>query len=741
MKECARCSACFEDAESRCPHDGSELEASLPGPTRIDGKYQLLRRLGQGGMGVVFRARHLGLQRDLALKVLRSSEAWDEKAFARFRLEAEALGRLDHPCIVNVTDFGVDPRGKGLPYLVTEVLDGQPLSERIARDGLIPLDEALALLEPIVAAVDFAHSRGVLHRDLKPHNVFVCRGTGSTASLKLLDFGLARFGEWTRSGRGVPLPAARPPKTVGADDDTGDLPTLEGSLETLSTPLARPSDPGPTDQGSIAGTPLYMAPERFTEAASTAATDIYALGVLAYQLVVGQPPFGGDLRALMDQHVRATPPAPSARRPDLPSEMDEPLLAPLAKDPALRPRSGAAFLHALRAAERAARVRAWRAAELPLRLGLAAALTVALPLVAPAVERWGAVGGLERRLVDARFAIARPTAPDPRLTLLVLDEASLDGMPAALGDARTAEVVASGLEDAFAAGALGVAIDALLPAAWSRAPGFSRFVLRHADGLTLAAQVSPGSDAVGPEVLQGLTAAALGPESVRRLFGFVNVETDPDGVVRRVRARTPGAQGGPLAAWAVRAASTLPGRTTAQPAADARDPGTTSPFWIDYTVDSDRFPTIAWKDLTRVISAEPARLRGKLVLFAFDPAASGDRHRVPAWHRGSREWPGIVLQAVVTQTVLSGFPVRRHGAGQWVLALAAAVAFAGVLCAPRWAPFLALGVAAAVAYVVVAFAIFRETRLLLPLATPLVLLGAGLLATTVARLRLAPFPR
>ena len=191
MRECPTCSVCYDDAEELCPHDGAALTPTLDGALLVDGKYRLEKRLSQGGMGVVYLARHLDLQRLFALKLIRSTGGWKAPQLARFRLEAETLGRLKHPGIVDVTDFGVDPRAGGLPYLVMERLEGTTLLERCRSRGRLSLDEALPILAAVGRAVDFAHDQDVLHRDLKPDNVFLS-GNGDGLVVKLLDFGLAR---------------------------------------------------------------------------------------------------------------------------------------------------------------------------------------------------------------------------------------------------------------------------------------------------------------------------------------------------------------------------------------------------------------------------------------------------------------------------------------------------------------------------------------------------------------------
>ena len=265
MRECPTCSSCQDDAEERCPRDDAALVKTLVGARLVDGKYRLERRLSQGGMGVVYLARHVGLQREFAVKLIRSTGGWDAAQLARFRLEAETLGRLKHPGIVDVTDFGIDGRGGGLPYLVMEHLEGTTLMERCRSNGPLPMGEALPILAAVGRAIDFAHQHGVVHRDLKPANVFLC-ADGPGHAVKLLDFGLAR-----RGGQPSPPSGHRSPISANAETlvqgyplgvDLSNAPTLDAGHETASAPNPFPASTM-TPPGSLAGTLLYMAPECF----------------------------------------------------------------------------------------------------------------------------------------------------------------------------------------------------------------------------------------------------------------------------------------------------------------------------------------------------------------------------------------------------------------------------------------------------------------------------------------------
>ena len=269
----------------------------------IGKKYRLEERLGEGAVGVVYRAVHVGLEKAFAIKLLKTTgPPSSAAALERFRREAVALGRLRHPNIVKVTDFGTDGVEGGLPYIVTEFLEGRPLSEVCRGRGPLPLAQALPLLEQIAAAVDAAHEAGVLHRDLKPGNVFVCSESLESPNVKVLDFGLA--------------------KLLAGPDEFSDGTSLVGA-ESL---------PGLTTTGSLMGTPLYMAPELLRRGKASRSSDIYSFGVLAYEILGGKPPFQGRLDEVLTGHLK-TPPLPLP----LPPRVWQSLWATLQKDPARRP--------------------------------------------------------------------------------------------------------------------------------------------------------------------------------------------------------------------------------------------------------------------------------------------------------------------------------------------------------------------------------------------------------------------
>jgi serine/threonine protein kinase len=741
MKECPQCLTCLDDAAGECPHDGAKLVTGFDGNRIIDGKYRVDRRLGRGGMGVVYLARHLGLQRNFALKLINLPHA-DGSVAERFRVEARALGRLKHPHIVEVTDYGVDPRGKGLPYLVMEYLEGTTLHAECQKAGALPIEGALPVFCSIARAIDYAHEQGVLHRDLKPVNILLTRANAEAQTVKILDFGLARLvqeparqGRLAAASRAERAPDAVPPNS-SLSDEADEMETLDIRSEhraSRALGASAESTNSLQEEGVIEGTPAFMAPEIIQGRAATAASDIYAFGVLIYEVVVGMLPFSGTPLQMLSGHVKVAPPPPSTLRHELPSEVNAALLAPLEKDPERRPKSAAAVVRAIQSAWLNVQRRKWREREIPRRVRLAALLALVLALLTLPLERTALVQALERRAVDMRFLSQPRSAPDPRLLVVLVDEASLAADPTPL--AEKADQFGRELEKVFFAGARGVAIDFLLPSQWSRSENFSKLILKHSEQLTLAALASPSGQAIGTDCISDLTAAAMDPAQLSRLFGFVNMDEDPDGVVRRGRLWFVDQDGAKRNSWVARAAGAVAGRPGTSPAAAER-------FWIERSVDWNRIQTISWKDLPTKLEYDSSFFQGRLLLVGGNFAGSGDDYRLPA-HSGSTETvPGVVLQALMVDTILSGLPVRELPRLFWLLGLGLGLAalLAIALCVPRFAAAATLCVGVEVFYFAAAFVFFRHARILAPVAAPLL---TGFVASSlgfVLKSRLAAYP-
>jgi tetratricopeptide (TPR) repeat protein len=261
---------------------------------RLGGRYRLGAVLGRGGMGTVYRATREDTGDEVAVKVLRHELASAPDARARFEREARAVGRLDHPGCVTVTDFGDDPEG-GHYYLVMELAPGEPLSRRLARGPLSPVAAAL-VADGVLAALAHAHAHGIVHRDLKPENIMVGPLGEHGGVVKILDFGVARLDGEPEGGRGATLP------------------------------------------GLVLGTPHYLSPEQCLGEPGDARSDLYAVGVLLYEMVTGRRPFDAATpRELYAQHIGRDPQPPSQLAPsDIAPALDVLIMRALAKSPSER---------------------------------------------------------------------------------------------------------------------------------------------------------------------------------------------------------------------------------------------------------------------------------------------------------------------------------------------------------------------------------------------------------------------
>ena len=337
----------------------------------LDAKYRIDRQLGAGGMGNVYLATHLGTTRVVAVKVIAPRWAAEPQFLARFQREAQACGRLRHPNIVNVTDFGIAKAASGdMPYLVMEFLDGQTLSDFQKANPRIALPLIADLLDQIGLALAEAHRHGIVHRDLKPDNIWLEPNGRGGYTVKVLDFGVAKMnllGEW--APRSQEVPEAIGPKTViprpmmpGDELETAVIDmTHEPGLSKVRTPAeetetvaiapapsglsSRSFDSGasaPTMPGSLIGTPAYMSPEQTLGKEIDFRSDIYSLAVVAYSLVCGELPFTGKTSELFEFHRTGSPPPPASVR-KIPRDVSDAILAGLARDPADRPASAIAF--------------------------------------------------------------------------------------------------------------------------------------------------------------------------------------------------------------------------------------------------------------------------------------------------------------------------------------------------------------------------------------------------------------
>jgi tRNA A-37 threonylcarbamoyl transferase component Bud32 len=261
VKECPACGRCYDRTDERCADDGAELVLSLPVDRTLDGKYRLERLIGHGGMGAVYEAHDVRLNRRVAVKVIKGSSLQGMAVRRRFAREAQACARLSHPSIVRVYDFGA-PEGQAA-YLVMEHVAGRPWSLELERCGTFTPAEAATLFDQVFDGMEAAHAAGVLHRDLKPDNLLIAVTPDGGRQVKILDFGLAKVRE-----------------------------------SSFADPKSR------TVAGVTMGTFGYMSPEQLAAEDVDERTDVYALGVVALETLTGPlPPFGPNFHPIIEAEV------------------------------------------------------------------------------------------------------------------------------------------------------------------------------------------------------------------------------------------------------------------------------------------------------------------------------------------------------------------------------------------------------------------------------------------------------
>ena len=287
---------CAAPMSSPAPEDSSASGRDWTGSRW--GDYQMLRRLGRGGMADVYVAQQLSLERQVAMKVLRPDLARDEAYVRRFEREARAAADLAHPNIIQIYEIG---QWEGNHYIVQEFVDGSNLREYVRRFGAMTPDQVINVLYAVASALDRASSRGIIHRDVKPENIML----GVGGEVKVADFGLARI----------------------------DRPGFQSEL---------------TQIGLTMGTPLYMSPEQIQGKAVDARSDLYSLGVTAFYLLTGHPPFEGDSPlAIAVKHMNEPPPPLDAIRGGIPQPLIQIVEALLAKEPARRIQTPAKLMQQL----------------------------------------------------------------------------------------------------------------------------------------------------------------------------------------------------------------------------------------------------------------------------------------------------------------------------------------------------------------------------------------------------------
>ena len=305
LTTCPQCGKKFPNTVRMCPEDGTVLEHTTPTPSHagqvLDGKYRLDALLAEGGMGAVYRATHVMLGKTVAIKLIRSAIVASPEIVRRFQREARAATALNHPNIVSVYDLGQTP--DGTLYIAMEYIDGPSLKTLIQSGRAIPVARTIAILRQVASALATAHRHNIVHRDLKPHNIMLAAGPDGSEVAKLVDFGIAK--------------------------------TFDESTQLTSA-------------GSALGTPYYMSPEQIEGRTVDARCDIYALGIILYEMLVGEVPFADQSTpAVLVKQLKERPIRPSLKNAAVPPALEAIALRCLEKDPEQRFQTADAFAAAL----------------------------------------------------------------------------------------------------------------------------------------------------------------------------------------------------------------------------------------------------------------------------------------------------------------------------------------------------------------------------------------------------------
>ncbi|MCB9593494.1 MAG: serine/threonine protein kinase [Sandaracinaceae bacterium] len=298
MKICPSCKSDFPGGEIFCPNDGTRLirtsqyDTVRPDPSGdpligvvLGERYRIKRQIGEGGMGLVYEAEHVAIEKPVALKVLRDDFSSRPEVVERFKQEAKSASRIGNDHIVDISDFGMTPSGAS--YFVMELLEGQDLAEVLEKEGTLDLERAVDIILQCCKALGAAHAKGIVHRDMKPENIFLTKKDDRDDFVKLVDFGIAKMSD----------------------------------IETPGAPGRKL-----TKTGMIFGTPEYMSPEQAAGKSLDHRVDIYALAVILFEMITGRVPFIGDtFMGILTQHMFEDPPELQDVNPNV--RVPEPIVA------------------------------------------------------------------------------------------------------------------------------------------------------------------------------------------------------------------------------------------------------------------------------------------------------------------------------------------------------------------------------------------------------------------------------
>ncbi|HEY5921207.1 MAG TPA: serine/threonine-protein kinase [Kofleriaceae bacterium] len=339
---CPACGKATSPTESGASWPAAQGSAPDLVGREIAGRYRIVKKLGEGGMGAVYRGEQISLKRAVAVKVLKPELGSNQMVLRRFNAEAEAVAKLSHPNTVNIYDFGQDADGS--LFIAMEYIEGRSLREALQKEGPFTPTRAVAIGIQVAASLTDAHSHSIVHRDLKPDNVMLQDRGRHKDVVRVLDFGIAKLRDDNRA-------------------------TQQAAM---------------TQAGDMLGTPQYMAPEQIRGEAIDGRCDIYALGCMLYEMVTGRMPYEAPtVMAMLSKHLLEHAPPPSQRRPDLaiPPSIDQLVLRAMAKDPAARPATMDQFGEMLQAMLATLPADPNRSAGMSVQQGLATPSSFQAPLV------------------------------------------------------------------------------------------------------------------------------------------------------------------------------------------------------------------------------------------------------------------------------------------------------------------------------------------------------------------------
>lgn len=660
--------------------------------------YKILEKLGQGGMGVVYKAEDTKLKRRVALKFISPELTKDIKSKKRFTHEARASAALDHPNICAI--YGIEETEDGQMFIVMAFYEGETLKDKIEK-GPLNINEAIDIAIQITEGLDKAHKKNIIHRDIKSANIIIT----VEGVVKIVDFGLA--------------------KLIG------------------HTKL--------TKEGTTLGTVAYMSPEQIFGEEVDQRTDIWSFGVVLYEMITGQLPFKGEYEQTVMYSVLNKEPIPlTSLRKDTQKNLESIVNKSLEKDLSNRYQNIKEIQEELKNTTTSTLAESTLQTELDSvknkkapsklhesfnknlyrnlsgqkvlkRIRKALILNLIFVLCFWLLKDFPLFQNIENLLVDLRFQLTPTITPDNRILLISFDETTMQLDPTLL--VEKADEMGALLQNIIDAGAKGIAIDFILPERWNQSESFVKFILKNQGNLILASYIKKDGTLIGPELISGLIMAAIGsPEQAEALFGFINIKPDSDGRIRSTKIGLQKQKGEWIYSMPAKLFQMLAGNVLSSKQVQER-------HWIDYSVNWRKFQKIYWRDLSLFLKQKPGLFKSKIVLVGGEYEGSQDFHKIP--HRlglNFDEASGLTINALILNTLLQNKPIRvLKELSVLIFFTLISLFFSTVfLFLYRAFTFPIITVILSVGYVLGVYLLFLWKRILLPVVVPLIILVLSL---------------